>query len=147
MSLFGDSRLPGRFWLKVERDEQTRCWQWVASKNSSGYGTFGVKRRIVATHRLTFSIFNGPLDSSLEIDHLCRNRACCNPAHLEQVTKRTNVLRGENNAAQNARKSVCKAGHPLEGENVYQNGNRRICKACRREVDKQRAHRRMRRSA
>lgn len=132
---FGDTRMPARFWAKVSPSE-SGCWVWQAARRKDGYGSVGMGGgKTALAHRLAYLMLVGQIPYDLEIDHLCRNRSCVNPAHLEAVSKRTNILRGEGGAAQNARKTHCKNGHELVDGNVYLNGNRRVCKLCRREVD------------
>ncbi len=111
------------------------CWNWFAAR-SDGYGTYCVAGVMVKAHRHAYEALRGPVPAGLELDHLCRNRACVNPDHLEPVSKRENVLRGEGPTAINARKTHCaKAGHPLTDDNVrIQRGtNSRTCIACAKE--------------
>lgn len=123
-----------RFWSKVSRSGPDECWEWTAGATSAGYGAFyptpgGVQ---VSAHRYSYELIVGPIPEGLDIDHLCRNRRCVNPVHLEPVTRRENVLRGESPAAERARKTHCKRGHPLEGDNLSFIGTRRQCRECRR---------------
>ena len=88
-------------------------------------------------HRLAYELVKGPISDGLQIDHLCRNRACINPDHLEAVTQRENILRGEGVAALNARKTHCPQGHAYDEENTLiltgrQAGARR-CQICARD--------------
>ena len=119
--------------LFEEHVERTNtCWIWRGTLGHDGYGRLsGWGGRIIQVHRYAYERFVGPIPAGLLLDHLCRIRACCNPAHLEAVTHKTNILRGVGGGAVNARKTHCKHGHLLEGENLYlePNGKRR-CMAC-----------------
>ena len=134
--MFRSSKLPERFWTKVAL--VNGCWEWTASK-VSGYGRFGFGRKVrVYAHRYCYEMLVGVVPDGLELDHRCRNRACVNPDHLEPVTRRTNILRGLAPAAENVLKTHCAHGHELVGDNIYQNGNRRVCKECRKRIDRAR---------
>lgn len=119
------------------------CHLWTASTSGDGrYGSFGVGRRLVRAHRWVWEQEHGPVPSGMDLDHLCRKTLCVNPAHLELVTHRENVLRGQSFAAVNAAKTHCKRGHPLTAENVRLiKGGGRQCVACARS-DEGRAQRR-----
>lgn len=126
--------ITNRFWNKVNKTET--CWVWTAGKNADGYGYIsesknGVKRHFRA-HRLAYEFSHGLIPVGLELDHLCRNRACVNPAHLEVVTSKINVLRGEGLAAKNKNKTHCPKGHEYTQENTYIIANKRVCKICNR---------------
>ena len=101
------------FWNKVIKTEN--CWIYP-NKNKLGYGAVymggGKKRGIKeGAHRLAYRLIKGEIPSGLHLDHLCRNRTCVNPSHLEPVTPKTNTLRGEGPAAVNAKKVLCIRGH------------------------------------
>lgn len=122
-----------RFWSKV--DKTAGCWVWTAGRVGGGYGTFTVDRRAQVAHRFAYELLVGPVPDGLQLDHLCRNRQCVNPAHLEPVTARTNLLRGEGVAAKNARKTHCNRGHAYTAETtyVYKDTGHRLCKVCQRQ--------------
>ena len=130
---FGDTRLSALFWEKVSQD-QSGCWVWQACL-VDGYGQLRRAGRRHYAHRLAYEELVGPVTMPA-LDHLCRNRACVNPAHLEQVTHRDNLLRGDTFTAHNANKTHCYRGHPLSGENLLirqmKNGMGRVCRECRR---------------
>lgn len=109
----------------------TGCWLWLGSE-VDGYGRFWDSNRLVMAHRWAYEHYRGPIPSGLQTDHLCRNRCCVNPWHLELVTQRENVLRGNAPAARQALQTHCIHGHLLSGNNVRMNGRRRVCRACDR---------------
>ena len=110
------------------------CWIWTGWKDQDGYGRMWVGGRYQLTHRVAYQSIIGPIADGLQIDHLCRVRHCQNPWHMEPVTHEENVMRGFGLPARNARKTHCKRGHPLSGDNVrlgYFNGRkRRACRQC-----------------
>ena len=139
-----DATTRDRFEAKIARGES--CWKWTAARQPNGYGLFNLPRSIAPTrksrlaHRIAYEFYVGPIPPGLQIDHLCRNRACVNPTHLEPVTARENILRGEGVTAQNARRTSCKRGHPL----VPIASGGRYCRKCAVEaVHRYRARRRV----
>ncbi len=86
-----------RVLARVVVDNSTACWNFTGAQNGVGYGVVGAGRRgdgNVFTHRVTYEHYIGPIPPGMDIDHLCRNRVCCNPDHLEAVTRRENIMRG-----------------------------------------------------
>lgn len=123
-----------------EVDEVSGCWNWTASRNANGYGRlhFGASGKMQLAHRLAYELLVGPIPDGLVLDHLCRNRSCINPDHLEPVTDRVNILRGEGWAARAARQTHCPSGHPYDEVNTYQWRGIRYCRACRAAAHKRR---------
>lgn len=127
-----------RFFNKVEKGGLQGCWNWIGYIRPDGYGDFTNKGKSVKAHRYSYEFFVGKIPNRMVIDHLCRNRSCVNPKHLEVVSLYENIMRGEGIAAQSAKKKFCLNNHPLSGLNVYRYLNkvgrtRRVCRACGRD--------------
>jgi HNH endonuclease len=129
--------LPKNFEARIEKREQTArpdlgpCWIWTGSINVRGYGKFATRY----VHRLSFEHFKGVVPVGLELDHLCREHACCNPDHLEAVTHQENVRRGrlaEANRERAIPRTHCRNGHAYVPENIMFNATtgRRQCLTC-----------------
>lgn len=115
-------------WMPVP---ESGCWLWLDEDSSSGYGRFWDGKQAHQAHRFSYEHFVGPVPEGLQLDHLCRVRCCVNPSHLEPVTARENLLRGEGPPGRNARKSHCLRGHEFTLENTYRNGTHgRNCRTC-----------------
>ena len=138
-----DPHLPieDRFMRHVNKTES--CWFWTGACRN-GYGQFGIGSRVsgdrkhVQAHRWYFEFLNGPIPKELDTDHLCRNRSCVNPSHIEPVTRQVNILRSPlaimNIANHQLAKTHCPHGHPYDSENTMRrkNGSRR-CRTCVRQ--------------
>lgn len=125
-----------RIQARVVRGADGECWAWRGPLNTSGYATYaikgvlGVKTKNFLVHRVMYELLVGPIGEGMELDHLCGNRPCSNPDHLEQVTRQENIRR------QRAKRTHCAKGHPYpEGSEPGKRGNRR-CSICRRASDR-----------
>lgn len=129
------------------------CWRWVASLSTGGYGQVnsgGHNGQPLMAHRVIYEMLAGPIPSGFQLDHLCRNRWCVRPDHLEPVTQDENKRRGEAGQVHKERMAAltsCKWGHAFDAANTYigvgQNGNtRRTCRKCKARRERARKVRR-----
>lgn len=143
---FGDQRLPDRFWDKTIPCPMSGCWLWIASVSvtgSDGYGQFFYGGKLNRAHRVSYSVLVGEIPAGLEIDHLCRNTRCVNPAHLEPVTGWENTKRGTGPFARFAKQTHCEHGHPFSGSNLkIDSKGHRFCRECLRRIARGRRARR-----
>lgn len=119
-----DEATAERLWSRINKDAPDGCWLWTGGLSVAGYGRIRINTVLHYTHRLVYELLAGPIPEGLEIDHLCRVRACCNPAHLEPVTHAENVRR------EDASVTHCPKGHAYEGHNLIRDGNSRKCRIC-----------------
>jgi hypothetical protein len=124
-----------RFWDKVNK-RKNGCWEWAGAINKYGYGSFrGHNSKDTKSHIFSYELHKGEISTGLQLDHLCRNRSCCNPEHLEAVTVQENQNRG---VPFRAARTHCVNGHPLTDDNIiitnknkYPGKKYKICKTCR----------------
>ena len=114
---------------------ETGCWEWIGAKDRYGYGRMGFQvegeLRYFRVHRISHEVFRSEIPQGLVIDHLCRNRACANPAHMEAISAKENIRRG---LRANLAKAECPKGHPYSIVNTYTSkAGKRSCRACQRE--------------
>jgi hypothetical protein len=128
-----------RLFSRTQIDDESGCWVWQGAKTKNGYGVIGYKDGNILTHRMSYTLLVDNIPSSLQIDHLCRNRACINPTHLDIVTCKENLRRSPITlqGIQLAR-THCPQGHRLEEGNL-DNWSRRMgkrkCRLCRNKRD------------
>ena len=119
----GDERLDARFWENVQPEYNSGCWLWTGCTSHKGYGRIQRKGKTYPVYRLCYTSLVGRVPRELQMDHLCRNPSCCNPAHLEPVTPRINVLRGLSGLRTSTplanRLTHCPHGHERTPENTY----------------------------
>jgi hypothetical protein len=108
------------------------CWQWTASAHPKGYGQFRGLAGEQYAHRAAYKFRHGEIPFGCEVDHLCKNRGCVNPDHLEAVPHRENMRRSDALMGINSRKTHCLQGHPFDSKNtyVYSTTGRRFCRMC-----------------
>ena len=133
-----------RFLRKVNKNGPGGCWLWAAAETwsredkSDVYGSFCVNGRTKRAHRVAYELFIGQIPAGLTIDHVaargCTSKLCVNPAHLEAVTNRENLLRADTIVARCARRTSCKHGHEFSGENltIRSDGSRRCVECSKR---------------
>jgi hypothetical protein len=139
-----------RFWSKVNKNgpiseyapELGECWLWTKALDKNGYGVATIiptKDRVsktIGAHRMAYILTYGAAPEEKDLDHLCRTRDCVRPTHLEPVTHRENILRGENFTAKQTRRTNCPNGHPYEGNNLIIDNGGRKCRTCVQERDR-----------
>ena len=131
MSRWPASSLEEKIWTRIVTVDD--CWEWTGDTDVRGYGRVMAGGKRILAHRAAYELFVGPVPKGTELDHLCRNRRCVKPDHLEAVPHRLNVLRGVGPVAEHAKQTHCLRGHPLSGDNlrfIPRRGGERVCKAC-----------------
>ena len=120
-----------RFLAKVKQGAAHECWEWQAHRDRNGYGKFRDATDQTIASRWIYLQLHPDMPSWFDVDHLCRNPACVNPAHLEGVPPRINILRGIGPAAKFVVRSHCKHGHEFTPDNTAMRGRARVCLTCR----------------
>jgi len=121
-----------QFWEHMKVDPISGCWNWQANRNHKGYGQYKIDGKTVKAHRFAFEVNRGKIPDGLQLDHLCRNRACVNPEHMEIVTSRENTMRGFGFTSLLAKRTHCKNGHEFTPENTRMRKSARVCRICQR---------------
>jgi hypothetical protein len=125
-----------RFWEKVA--PAGTCWEWTASCDKNGHGQFTPRHgKSVRAHRFAYEEMVGPIPEGLVLDHLCRNRPCVNPDHLDPVPQRVNAQRGRT-GYNTPKRSQCNQGHPFPEHAQYRSTGTRYCKTCQNAKQRER---------
>lgn len=123
-----DSKVQERFWSNVSgKSGDDECWMWTGYKSEKGYGVLKIKEKAIRAHRLSYILAFGEIPTGMQLDHLCRNKVCVNPRHLEAVTSRENTIRAVPYRKPRAEwaptnrelTGKCKNGHDFSGDNIY----------------------------
>lgn len=143
-----------RFWEKVDkngpvikaRPDLGPCWIWAKSTRDNGYGQFNFYGRMLGAHRVAYLFTHGSVPDDLQLDHLCHthdpdcaggvtceHRRCVNPDHLEPVSQKENLARGNGIGAKNSARTECKHGHPFNDANTRVYKGARLCRQCHRD--------------
>lgn len=130
--------------LEKKIQKTDTCWNWISSGNENKYGHFYHKGKSYMAHRFVYEQLVGPIPPARYIDHVCQNKRCVNPAHLEPVSPSENNKRGNSMSGLNARKTHCNWGHPLSGKNMRllkepgtMSTYHRVCLACKARLQKE----------
>lgn len=141
-----------RFWNKVDYDgpipshrpDLGPCWLWKSCISpTQGYARIWIDGRLKEAHPIAYRLAIGPIPDGLQLDHLCRVRHCVRPSHLEAVTRKVNILRGESPMARESRQTSCIHGHAFDEANTwFDKFGKRHCRTCNRNNSREwhRAH-------
>ncbi len=124
---------------KISPEPNSGCWLWTGAIGNTGYGNFGLKNKTLLVHRYVYAELVGAIPIGLDLDHKCRIRSCCNPNHLEPVTRSENIKRGLQPrflAELNSLKTHCAQGHPYSEKNTIwayriKRGKKSLSRKCR----------------
>ena len=124
-----------RVMCRIDYDSEPGCWLFTGYRDPNGYGKVGEGQKVRLAHVVVYEQVRGAVPPGLELDHLCRLPPCVNPWHMEAVTHKVNLLRGDGPSARAIRDGVCKRGHPRIPENLRTlQGNTSACIPCGREL-------------
>ena len=122
-----------RFWIKVDKQDDLECWNWLAYKNAGGYGWFFYEGTVQPAHRVSYILEHGSIPNGMELHHGCENPSCVNPLHLLPITPSDHAKLTCNVSTWNSSVTICKRGHPFTPENTGMSVlNQRYCKECKR---------------
>jgi hypothetical protein len=112
--------------------DSNNCWNWTMYVEPRGYGRIRYKGKTTTPHKVSYLEFVGLIPEGLELDHLCKNKKCFNPDHLEPVTRKENNIRSNCSSAINSRKTHCKKGHEYSGDNLrtWKNTGGKLTRRC-----------------
>lgn len=130
MSQFLDERLPDRFWDKVSPEPNSGCWLWTGARVWNEYGVIRADRKATYAHRFAYEKTVAAVPDGLQLDHKCRTRSCVNPQHLEPVTQRENLRRGDRGKEWGT-DTHCRYGHAYTDDNTAPRRDRKNGRACR----------------
>ena len=136
-----DKSIEERFWIKVNKADGDGCWEWTASKNQDGYGSFRIADKHVGAHRAAYMFAVGPITNGLFVCHRCDNPQCVNPDHLYAGTHQDNQR--DIRLRRTSIKATCRKGHLKQGDNLYEYVDpkgylHRYCRQCSREYHRER---------